>query len=575
MNDASERALILAPIGRDTAVASSVLGPVGVDTAVCRDVVQLVVALEAGAGVAVVTDEALLRDDPSALIRWLDGQPAWSDFPFVVLTGTGSATHQGLGGQRLMSLLRNVTLLERPVMAVTLTSAVQAALRARRRQYEVQAHLRDREQAEAELRGLNETLEERVAERTLRLEDANRRLLREIEDRRHAEDALRQAQKMQAVGQLTGGIAHDFNNVLTAISGNLDLLQEKLEDPTLQRMAVSAGRGVERAAKLTQQLLAFSRRQYLEPQPIDFNQVIDDMEEMLTRTVGESLAITKLLAPDLWPAMTDPHQIESALLNLVLNARDATPEGGRITIATSNVEVDRDMAARHAMVAGSYVVLAISDTGCGMGPEVIARAFEPFFTTKPTGKGTGLGLSMVYGFVRQSDGHVRIDSEEGAGTTVALYLPRATTAAAAPSDTVAPARALRTTGSGAGLKILVVEDAGDVREIAVSVLRNVGFKVVEATDATAALDILTRDPDIGLVFTDVVMPGDMTGMDLARTVVERWPSLRLILTSGYAERLAERDWLPPDVGFLRKPYRPLELLGKIRAAVQSGRAKPH
>ena len=395
-----DRALILAPIGRDTAVAAGVLSQVGITSRVCRDLAQLIGALDAGAGVAIVTVEALRREDLAPLTAWLDAQPAWSDFPFVLLTGAASMAPAATG-LVLMDLLRNVTLLERPVRAVTLASAVQAALRARRRQYEVEAHLLQRELTESVLRGLNETLEQRVAERTMRLEEANQRLLEEIEERQRTEDALRQAQKMQAVGQLTGGIAHDFNNVLTAISGNLELLEDGLQgSEPLRRLAAGAARGVERASKLTQQLLAFSRKQHLEPQPTDFNAIVQGMAELLARTCGETLSIVHEPATDLWAAMTDPNQLESALLNLVINARDATPAGGRITIATRNVEVDREMGLEAGLTPGFYVVLSVADTGCGMSAEIVARVFEPFFTTKPIGKGSVLGLSMVYGFVR-------------------------------------------------------------------------------------------------------------------------------------------------------------------------------
>jgi signal transduction histidine kinase/CheY-like chemotaxis protein len=568
-----DRALILAPIGRDTAVAAGVLDQIGITSVVCRDLAELITGLELGAGTAIVTVEALRREPLEPLTDWLDAQPAWSDFPFVMLTGAGSVAPTATG-LTLMGLLRNVTLLERPVRAVTLASAAQAALRARRRQYEVEAHLHERELNETVLRGLNETLEQRVAERTLRLEETNQRLLQEMEERERTEEALRQAQKMQAVGQLTGGIAHDFNNVLTAISGNLELLEESLRaNPELHRLASGAARGVERASKLTQQLLAFSRKQHLEPQPTDFNGIVIGMAELLSRTCGETLTIDQRLAGELWPALTDPHQLESALLNLVINARDATPDGGHITITTHNAAVDRAMGLEIGLSPGNYVLLSVGDTGCGMNPEVLARVFEPFFTTKPIGKGSGLGLSMVYGFVRQSNGHVRIDSQEGKGTTVHLYLPRADGAAA--PDTARDGAGELRGEAPAALKILVVEDAGDVREIAVMVLRKGGYTVLEAPDAATALDMLARDPEIALVFTDVVMPGTMNGIDLARTVVERWPTLRLILTSGYAERLTEREWLPPDVGFLRKPYRPLELIGKVRAAVQSGAARLH
>jgi signal transduction histidine kinase len=561
-----ERALILAPTGRDGSVAQSVLQRAGIDAVICADLAELVSELEGGAGTALITEEALRNSEVDTLSRWLDGQPRWSDFPFVAFTASADPTTERVSGLHLLELLRNVTLLERPIQAVTLVSAVRAALRARTRQYEVADYIRECEEQEAELRRLNDTLELRVLDRTERLTEANRRLLAEIEERRRTEDALRHAQKMQAVGQLTGGIAHDFNNLLTVISGNLELLQARLDDePRLRRLAAAAAHGVDRAAKLTQQLLAFSRKQHLEARQIDLNLVVGGMGELLRQTAGESTLLNVRLAPEVWPAFADPNQVESALLNLVINARDAMPDGGEVTVTTANIMLDQQYAQEAEMAPGPYVELAVRDTGQGMSPEVAARAFEPFFTTKGVGKGSGLGLSMVYGFVRQSKGHVRLESELGRGTCVRLYLPRA--AAARVETTLERPEVLHPGTAAATRKILIVEDAEEVREIAVSVLADFGFAVVEAADAASALAILASDPEISVVFSDIVMPGEMNGIDLAKTVTERWPGLRFILTSGYAERLVDSDRMPPHIAYLHKPYKPLDLVGMVRSVV--------
>jgi signal transduction histidine kinase len=560
------RALILAPTGRDGGVAQSVLQRGGVTAVVCDDLATFVVELGRGAGTALVTEEALRSDGVGDLSRWLDAQPRWSDFPFVAFTSSVGSDLDRVSGLHLLELLRNVTLLERPIQAVTLVSAVRAALRARSRQYEVADYLLEYEEKEAELRRLNDTLELRVLDRTERLSDANQRLLAEIEERRRTEDALRQAQKMQAVGQLTGGIAHDFNNLLTVISGNLELLQTRLGDsPRLQRLAAAAVHGVDRATKLTQQLLAFSRKQHLDARQIDVNLIVRGMDDLLRQTAGDSAQLVIRLAAEVWPALADPNQVEAALLNLVINARDAMPEGGEVMVTTASVVIDERYARDAEMAPGAYVELAVRDTGHGMSREVAARAFEPFFTTKGVGRGSGLGLSMVYGFARQSKGHVRIESEVGQGTCVRLYLPRdaGQQVAAAPEQGAAQRR----DGSTVGSKILIVEDTAEVREIAVSVLADFGFAVVEASDAASALAILSRDPSISVVFSDVVMPGEMSGIDLAKAVAERWPSLRLILTSGYAERLVDSDGMPPHIAYLHKPYKPLELVGVIRSVI--------
>jgi signal transduction histidine kinase/CheY-like chemotaxis protein len=370
-----------------------------------------------------------------------------------------------------------------------------------------------------------------------------------VKERQHAENALRQSQKMESIGQLTGGIAHDFNNMLTVISGNLELLAGKVQsEKRLLRLVESAAAASERGERLTAQLLAFSRRQQLDPQPLDLNEVVAEMEDLLDRTVGDRVNLALSLAPDLRPAMVDRNQVEAAVLNLVLNARAATPEMGRIEVRTANAR-------------GDFVELSVADTGHGMSEEVRARAFEPFFTTKERGKGTGLGLSMVYGFVQQSGGEVHIESAEGVGTVIRLLLPIATETTR-PEEESVPA-----TARGHGETVLCVEDQEDVLDFAAETLQGLGYRVLKAGSADAALEILVkpRDGAVDLVFTDVMMPGSMDGTEFAKLVRGRWPKLPVLITSGYAERQVARESPFP---FLRKPYRAATLAVAVRATLR-------
>jgi PAS domain S-box-containing protein len=401
------------------------------------------------------------------------------------------------------------------------------------------------------LKELNETLEDRVNE--------------EMRRRNEAEDALRQAQKMEAVGQLTGGIAHDFNNLLQIVSGNLEILRTKITDESsqLRRYADRAMLGAERAATLTQRLLAFSRRQPLAPKPIDVNRLVSGMSELLHRTLGETVEVEAVMAPRLWPVEVDPNQLETAIINLAVNARDAMPDGGKLTIETANTSLDRDYAAQNPEVGeGQYVVICISDTGTGMDPDVAARAIEPFYTTKEVGKGTGLGLSMVYGFVKQSGGHLKIYSEDGEGTTVKIYLPRLlgeVPVTDAKEDSDAP------TGSSEET-ILVCEDDEDVRAYTVEVLRDLNYKVLEAGDGEQALQLVREQGGkIDLLFTDVVLPGKMTGAVLAREAVAIQPHLKTLFTTGYARNaIVHQGRLDPGVELLTKPFSYSDLAARVR-----------
>jgi PAS domain S-box-containing protein len=383
---------------------------------------------------------------------------------------------------------------------------------------------------------------------------------------KQAEAQLHQAQKMESVGQLTGGVAHDFNNLLTVVIGSLDLALGRVQ-PEIRPMIESALKAAERGAGLVGQLLAFSRRQTLIPESLDFNRLATGMEDLLRRTLGEDIEIEMKRARDLWPAQADRGQVESALLNLAINARDAMPAGGKLTIETGNVHLDEDYAVHNAEVtAGDYAMLAVTDTGSGMPPDVAARAFEPFFTTKDVGKGTGLGLSMIYGFAKQSGGHLKIYSEVGHGTTIRLYLPRASAAGAvAAAPRPVPAEHPR-----GGETILVVEDDPDVRGFVVVQLRDLGYSVIEAPNGRQAQTILDSDQAIDLLFTDVVMPGGMTGRNLADGAKGRRPTLKTLFSSGYTENsIIHQGKLDPGVNFLPKPYRRQDLALKVRSVLDA------
>lgn len=384
-------------------------------------------------------------------------------------------------------------------------------------------------------------------------------MLHDVSARVAAESQLQQAQKMEAVGQLTGGIAHDFNNLLTIITGNLQLLKRTIQDDERQRRQVrTALQAAERGADLTQRLLAFSRQQILEPEVIEIGHLLDGLRDLLQRTLDETIEIDLKLPKDLWPADVDPSQLESAIINLAVNARDAMPEGGALTIEASNVTAAEEELEERS---GDFVMLSVTDTGCGIAPEVLERVLEPFFTTKEVGKGSGLGLSMVFGFVEQSGGTLKIDSEQGRGTTVKLYLPRA---ADLPASTCKPAGVAETDVSGDEI-ILVVEDDDGVRETAVALLEDLGYRVLAAEHGPAALTVLRDRRDIDLLFTDIVMPRGMDGIALAQEVRKSLPNLKVLFTTGYNEiasfaQQAARD----ETAWIAKPYRDNELANKVR-----------
>ncbi|HWE16147.1 MAG TPA: PAS domain S-box protein [Hyphomicrobiaceae bacterium] len=389
-------------------------------------------------------------------------------------------------------------------------------------------------------------------------------LIHDATAERQQEALLLKAQRLEAVGQLTGGVAHDFNNLLTVILGNIELLEPKLRDELSRSLAAEAREAAEMGARLTDRLLTFARRQRLETQSLNLNEFVLGLIELLRRTIGAPIDLSTSLAPDLWPTMADPGQVESAVLNLVLNARDAMPSGGRLVIETFNATVDAgDEVSDAGMAAGDYVVLSVADTGHGMPPEVRARAFEPFFTTKGAGKGSGLGLATIYGFARQSGGNVTIYSEAGKGTTVNLYLPRAGRKTEEEAPAVKP-----DVDAGRGETVLIVEDDDRVRRLTATRLKELGYRVLEANHGAAALAVLAETPGVEIVFSDLVMPGGMSGFDLARRVRESHPQVHVILTSGYsAELMNQADIAQLDLQVLRKPYRQAQLACAFRAAL--------
>ena len=547
----SERAIILAPLGRDSTLALMMLNEAGFSGIATPNLSSLCDELEQGAGLLIIAAEALHGVGLEPLLEYLQQQPAWSDLPIVLLTHHGGTEQNA--SSHLSARLGNITLLERPFHPVTLISLVTTALRGRRRQYEARDRLIDLSQSELRLQSTLETLEQQVEERTAQL--------------RSNEEALRQSQKMEAVGQLTGGIAHDFNNMLTGIIGSLELLRRRLARGRLDDLDSLIDLGVtsaNRAAGLTHRLLAFSRRQSLDSKPVEINQLVTSMGELLQRSLNESIVLDMQLSGQLWTAEADPNQLESALLNLALNARDAMPDGGRLVVETRNRHLDNVFTAAYGtLTPGDYVELSVIDTGCGMPENVISRAFDPFFTTKPIGQGTGLGLSMIYGFARQSHGHVTLHSEVGKGTTVSLFLPRfvGEVTADVPLDSTLPPFA------NAGETVLIVEDDPAVRVLVSQVLSELGYAFVEAADADSALPIIESSQRIDLLVSDVGLPG-MNGRQLAEIGRQIRPDLKVLFITGYAEHAAVRGgFLDPGMQLITKPFTFDLLTAKVREMI--------
>ncbi|WP_410824844.1 ATP-binding protein [Methylobacterium oryzisoli] len=418
-----------------------------------------------------------------------------------------------------------------------------------------------------QLREAGATLENQVAARTAELAEANERLKTEAAERERMGEDLRQSQKMEAVGQLTGGIAHDFNNLLTGIVGSLDLMQSRIAQgrtEKLQRYIETAMASANRAAALTHRLLAFARRQPLDPKPTDVNALIAGMSDLLHRTTSEAIELRVEPEPGLWPTLCDPHQLENAILNLVINARDAMPEGGMLSVVTSNGHHDlSDPDSRKRLLSGDYICISVSDTGTGMPPDVMERAFDPFFTTKPLGQGTGLGLSMIYGFARQSQGQTNIESEVGRGTTVRICLPRhaGTFIEAAELHEVAEVP------RGSGETVLVVEDEQVVRDLIVEVLHDLGYRTLQAADGPSGLQVLQSPARIDLLVTDVGLPG-LNGRQLADHARAKRPDLRVLFMTGYAEGAATPSgFLDPGMTLITKPFAVDALMSRIRTII--------
>ncbi len=673
----SERAVVLAPKGRDAAVAAALIKEAGFYANTCVDLTALLQEIEAGAGLAVIADEAIKTADLRGLVNWLNGQPSWSDFPIVLFTRQGGGPERNPDAARLGQALGNVTFIERPFHPTTLVSVVGSAVRARRRQYQTRAILEDLTESEgllqtalnaghlgalelhlpeldleasdtckaffglrpkdpfsyqdlqtsihpddrsrqqqaleraiesgndcnAEYRNVwpdgsvhwvdiraravrradgsirsmvgvssditarktaeieRETLlAQLAAERTAlaeltatleqRVEQRTADLMKEVAAREKAQEQLRQAQKMETIGQLTGGVAHDFNNLLMAVMGNLDLLRKRMpNDQRLLRLVDGAMQGAERGASLTQRLLAFARQQDLRAVPVDLGTLIQGMIELLERSLGPRVTLRIDVSPDLPPASIDANQLELAILNLAINARDAMPDGGSIAIHVARYQATNDPALK----SGNYLKVSVTDTGTGMTPEILKRAVEPFFSSKPLGKGTGLGLSMVHGLAVQLGGALQLSSTVGKGTSATLVLPVSTAAPEVESLMPAAHRANRSA------VILFVDDDPLIAMSTTEMLEDLGHYVIGANSGLHALDILKSEQRIDLMMTDHVMPG-MTGIELAAASREVRPTLPILLATGYAE-LPEGAQV--DLPRLAKPYHQDQLRDRL------------
>jgi signal transduction histidine kinase/CheY-like chemotaxis protein len=549
--DRDHRVLVFAPIGRDGQASAELLRSADLAVVNCRSLPELVGEMSAGVGAVFIAEEGLFGRDTSTLAQWIENQPPWSDLPFVILTSHRDHRAVVTWRRTVVELLRNVSLLERPIQPITLTSAIQSAMRARRRQYEIRSLLEAREQTAQQLEKL-------VVDRTRALEEANKQVLLEMNERARVEETLRQAQKIEAIGQLTGGVAHDFNNLLMVISGGLDMLDRQTDPARRRRLMDGMIKAAQRGASLTRQLLAFSRRQPLRPEAVDVAQQIGGMREILDRSLRGDVHVEFEFPDQLWPVEVDPGELELVILNLAVNARDAMPDGGTIVVRGENLAGLRD-----AQLDGDYVRLSVIDTGVGMGPEILARVFEPFFTTKDIGKGSGLGLAQVHGFATQSRGAVRVKSEVGKGTSIELYLPR---------SSLTPSRVRHLIDlHSAPLKkdnhgqILLVEDDDEVAALVSEMLAELGYGVTRAGSAAAALGAFANGRSVDLVFSDIMMPGGMNGFELAREIRRRRSDIPVLLTSGYSEAAIHNAEMA-GIQILPKPYHIDELAAALHAA---------
>ncbi|UPK39592.1 response regulator [Bradyrhizobium sp. 186] len=549
--DRDQCVLVFAPIGRDGPASAELFRSSNLEAINCRGLPELITEMTAGVGAVFLAEEGLFGRDATPLAQWIERQPPWSDLPFVILTSHREQPAVVAWRRSIVEALHNVSLLERPVQPITLTSAVQSALRARRRQYEIRTLLEARERAAQQLEKL-------VVERTRALEEANKQLRVEMEERARVEETLRHAQKIEAIGQLTGGVAHDFNNLLMVISGGLDMLNRQTDPARRRRLMEGMVQAAQRGASLTRQLLAFSRRQKLRPEPVDVALQIGGMRELLDRSLRGDVHVEFDFPDSLWPVEVDPGELELVILNLAVNARDAMPNGGTIVVRGENLPNLND-----GQIVGDYVRLSVVDTGVGMGPEILSRVFEPFFTTKDVGKGSGLGLPQVHGFATQSQGAVRIKSTVGKGTSIELYLPRSMNLPSQERHLIDLTRAPPKKASRG--QILLVEDDDEVAALVSEMLAQLGYEVTRAACAAAALGALADGRSVDLVFSDIMMPGGMNGVELAREIKRRRSDLPVLLTSGYSEA-AVHDAEMAGVQILRKPYHIDELAAALGAA---------
>ena len=668
-----ETFLVLAPRGRDAEVIRQSLDRHAIKSAICADLASVHDRLIEAVGGLILTEESLAGKGLDELLSDLSRQPPWSDLPIVALA-TKQVGQRSKRSADVLKRLGNVVLLERPINAETLVSAAQSALRARRRQYQVESLLEEQTRSAIELRALNDTLEQRVEQRAKELNDAqetlsfalesagmgswdldlnqdtSRRSIRhdeifgyetllpswgareflehvtdedrrmveaeferatqsgslEIECRIHRRDgkmrwiaakgrvvydvqkrpvrmagilmdithrkqteaALQQAQRMEAIGQLTGGVAHDFNNLLTVIVGGLDMIIRRPEQAQrVAHLAQAAMTAARRGEQLTQHLLTFSRRQMLRPETLNPNRLLMDFRGLAERAVGDAITLDFDLDAAVHPVRVDAAQLESAVLNLIVNARDAMPQGGTISITSRNVHCGSDMVVSKGVSPGAYVQIAVADEGTGIDQETLTHVFEPFFTTKEVGKGSGLGLAQVYGFIRSAGGHIAIETEKGRGTTFQLFLPCSKEGISEPRAASSGHLPLREAATGE--TVLLVEDDELVLDMAVESLEELHYKVIVARDAREALDHLHGPDRIDIMFSDVVMPGGMNGAQLAVSARKLRPELKVLLTSGYVGDAGQDALLQQDVPVLTKPYRRDELAEKLRLVLGS------
>jgi signal transduction histidine kinase len=543
-----ERFLILAPRGRDAEVVSSIVGRDGVNCEAFATFGDLVRQIKAGAGVAVIADEALVGVDIAPLSSWLQAQEPWSDFPFVVMLSRrlGKAD---TALKAILSALGNVVILERPLSVETLGSAASSALRARRRQYQAREVLEGRQAASDQLAALNDSLEAKVDDRTRALSQANDRITAEVIEREKTRQAMSNLQKMESLGRLTGGVAHDFNNLLNVIQGSMDLLLLTSSDDSVRRRVAVAKSACARGAKLTSQLLAFARNQTLDLRPLSIGALFDNVVELSKPLLGSGIEVSTYVVDGADLVAADANQMEMALLNLAINARDAMEGQGTLIFRASVSSM-----APNALPAGDYVKIEVLDNGPGMPEEVAAKVFEPFFTTKGVGKGTGLGLSQVYGMAQQSGGAAFARSVEGKGATIEIWLPRALAqieeSPVAKSDTP----------ELGGLRVLLIEDDDLVRAGMADALVSFGCEVRHAVCGEDGIVELERErPDV--LLTDYLMPG-MTGAELAAKARALHPGLPVLVATGYADMAAIEDALGGNA-VLRKPFQLSDLASAV------------